>query len=184
MKNQPDTFLLQQVITGNAAAFATLVDRYKEMVFTLVFRVVRTREDAEELTQDVFMQVYKSLASFRGNSKFSTWLYRIAYNSAISYTRKSKYEFSPLNDDLIQNFTEDEIVDNLDQLDTETQASLVLESINRLPADERALVSLFYTENNTIEEITQITGLSLSNVKVKLFRIRKKLYAGLQNVSQ
>jgi len=75
---------------------------------------------------------------------------------------------------------DDEIFENLDTLDAELQSKLVNEAINNLPEDESAIVTLFYLKENTIDDISQITGLSVSNVKVKLFRIRKKLYDELQ----
>ena len=81
---------------------------------------------------------------------------------------------------MVSDTTEDEIFENLDSLDTEIQSKLVNEAINNLPADESAIVTLFYLKENTIDDISQITGLSVSNVKVKLFRIRKKLYDELQ----
>jgi RNA polymerase sigma-70 factor (ECF subfamily) len=127
------------------------------------------------------VKAYQSLRSFKGDSKFSTWLYRIVYNAAISHTRRKKQDFTQLDERVVGETTEDEIFENLDSLDTELQSKLVNEAINNLPADESAIVTLFYLKENTIDDISQITGLSVSNVKVKLFRIRKKLYDGLQS---
>ena len=151
------------------------------MAFTIAHKIVRNREDAEEIAQDAFVKAYQSLRSFKGDSKFSTWLYRIVYNAAISHTRRKKQDFTPLDERVVGETTEDEIFENLDSLDTELQSKLVNEAINSLPADESAIVTLFYLKENTIDDISQITGLSVSNVKVKLFRIRKKLYDELQS---
>ncbi len=180
MKEQDDIFHVQQVLAGNTAAFAVLVEKHRDMAFTIANKIVRSREDAEEIAQDAFVKAYQSLRSFKGESKFSTWLYRIVYNAAISHTRRKKQDFTQLDERVVSDTTEDEIFENLDSLDTELQSKLVNEAINNLPADESAIVTLFYLKENTIDDISQITGLSVSNVKVKLFRIRKKLYDELQ----
>jgi RNA polymerase sigma factor (sigma-70 family) len=180
MKEQDDIFHVQRVLAGNTAAFAVLVEKHSDMAFTIANKIVRSREDAEEIAQDAFVKAYQSLRSFKGDSKFSTWLYRIVYNAAISHTRRKKQDFTQLDERVVSDTTEDEIFENLDTLDTELQSKLVNEAINNLPADESAIVTLFYLKENTIDDISQITGLSVSNVKVKLFRIRKKLYDELQ----
>jgi len=180
MKEQDDIFHVQSVLAGNTAAFAFLVEKHSEMAFTIANKIVRRREDAEEIAQDSFIKAYQSLRSFKGDSKFSTWLYRIVYNAAISHTRRKKQDFTQLDERVVSDTTEDEIFENLDSLDTELQSKLVNEAINNLPADESAIVTLFYLKENTIDDISQITGLSVSNVKVKLFRIRKKLHDELQ----
>jgi len=176
MKEQDDIFHVQRVLAGNTAAFAVLVEKHSDMAFTIANKIVRSREDAEEIAQDAFVKAYQSLRSFKGDSKFSTWLYRIVYNAAISHTRRKKQDFTQLDERVVSDTTEDEIFENLDMLDAELQSKLVNEAINNLPADESAIVTLFYLKENTIDDISQITGLSVSNVKVKLFRIRKKLY--------
>jgi RNA polymerase sigma-70 factor (ECF subfamily) len=180
MKEQDDIFHVQRVLAGNTAAFAVLVEKHSDMAFTIANKIVRNREDAEEIAQDSFVKAFQSLRSFKGDSKFSTWLYRIVYNAAISHTRRKKQEFTQLDERVVSDTTEDEIFENLDTLDAELQSKLVNEAINNLPADESAIVTLFYLKENTIDDISQITGLSVSNVKVKLFRIRKKLYDELQ----
>ena len=180
MKEQDDIFHVQRVLAGNAAAYAFLVNRHKEMAFTIAHKIVRSREDAEEIAQDAFVKAYQSLRLFKGESKFSTWLYRIVYNAAISHTRKKKQDFTSIDERVMSDTTEDDIFENLDALDTELQARLVNEAINNLSPDDSAIVTLFYLKEHTIDDISQITGLSISNVKVKLFRLRKKLYEELQ----
>ena len=180
MKEQDDIFHVQRVLAGNTAAFAFLVEKHSDMAFTIANKIVRNREDAEEIAQDSFIKAYQSLRYFKGDSKFSTWLYRIVYNAAISHTRRKKQDFTQLDERVMSDTTEDEIFENLDSLDTELQSKLVNEAINSLPADESTIVTLFYLKENSIDDISQITGLSVSNVKVKLFRIRKKLHDQLQ----
>ena len=180
MKDQDDIYHVQSVLAGNTASFAILVERHKELAFNIALKIVRHREDAEEIAQDAFMKAYQSLRSFKGNSKFSTWLYRIVYNAAISHTRKRQHEFTQIDERVMSDTTEDEIIEDLDKVDSDSQAQMVNAAILRLPPDESALVTLFYMEENSIDDISHITGLSVSNVKVKLHRIRKKLYEDLQ----
>jgi RNA polymerase sigma factor (sigma-70 family) len=181
MKEQDDIFHVQRVLAGNTAAFSFLVEKHSDMAFTIANKIVRSREDAEEIAQDAFIKAFQSLRSFKGDSKFSTWLYRIVYNAAISHTRRKKQDFTQIDERVVSDTTEDDIFENLDTLDAEIQSKLVNEAINKLPADESAIVTLFYLKENTIDDICQITGLSESNVKVKLFRIRKKLHDELQS---
>ncbi|MBK7028118.1 MAG: sigma-70 family RNA polymerase sigma factor [Bacteroidales bacterium] len=182
MKEQDDIYHVQRVLAGNTAAFAVLVDKHKDLAFNIALKIVRHREDAEEIAQDAFMKAYQSLRSFKGDSKFSTWLYRIVYNAAISHTRKKQQEFTQIDDRVMSDTTEDDILEDLERVDGDLQTKLVNQAIDRLPPDESALVTLFYMEENSIDDISHITGLSVSNVKVKLHRIRKKLYEELQGM--
>jgi RNA polymerase sigma-70 factor (ECF subfamily) len=161
---------IEQTLGGNHAAFAALVDTHKDHVFTLIWRIVGQRERAEELTQDVFLKAFQHLHAFNRQAKLSTWLYRIAYNTAISETRRRKMPLQELQEDHrhIPDFGEA-------PTSREQQLQTLNAAINRLPPEEAALISLFYTENKPMEEISQITGLSLSNVKTKIHRTRNKL---------
>src|ERR1035437_5059789 len=107
MKFETDTFYLQQIMTGNVRAYAILVEKHKEMVFSIALKILHNREDAEEIAQDVFVKAYQSLANFKNEAKFSTWLYRIVYNTAISKVRKKKIELSPLDESTINNYSDD-----------------------------------------------------------------------------
>ncbi len=89
------------MLQGNSAAYANLVERHKDIVFSVIKKIIHDRLEAEELAQDVFISAYKSLSQFEGKSKFSTWLYRIAYNAAISKTRKPKI-FVSIDDPLLK----------------------------------------------------------------------------------
>ena len=93
MKYQNDNYYIDRVLSGDVSAYALLVSKHKNLVFSIVLKILNNREDAEEIAQDVFLKAYQSLKKFEQKSKFSTWLYRIAYNSAISRTRKKKFEF-------------------------------------------------------------------------------------------
>ena len=170
-----DAYYIDKIRDGETAHFAVLLERYSQPVFSLIVKIVGNREDAEELTQDVFLKVFRSLSSFQGNSLFSTWLYRIAYNVAVSAARKKKYEWVAIEESMIEDAPENTWDDALEQIDKEAQLYRLEMAVTKLSPDDRALVSLFYMQEKAIEEIVSITGLSLSNVKTKLHRVRKKL---------
>ena len=176
MELYTDTYYIKRVQSGDTECFACLIDKYSRPIHSLVFRIVGNREDTEELTQDIFMKVYRNLDSFKGESSFSTWIYRIAYNTAISETRKKKYELLPFDDAVIDNITENDVANAFGHVDKTEQIETLEKALGDLSPDERALILLFYMKDKSIDEISDITGLSVSNVKTKLHRIRKKLY--------
>jgi RNA polymerase sigma-70 factor (ECF subfamily) len=176
MKVRDDNDYIGRVLSGDVSAYASLVAKHKNLVFSIVLKIVNNREDAEEISQDVFLKAYQSLSTFERKSKFSTWLYRIAYNAAISKTRKKKVEMVAIEETVITNYSTDEVGRNMHELE-ENDRQLILENaLQRLPEEDNLLITLFYKNENSIEDISDITGLSVSNVKVRLHRIRKKLY--------
>jgi len=176
-----DAYYIEKIQAGETECFSILLDRYSRSVFSLIVKIAGNREDAEELTQDVFLKVFRSLSSFQGNSLFSTWLYRIAYNVAISATRKKKEEWLAIEESMIDNVSESETSGEIEQLEKEEQLSRLERAIEQLLPDERALVLLFYMQEKQVDEIVAITGLSTSNVKTKLHRIRKKMWLLMQS---
>ncbi len=176
MKVQDDNETIGRVLNGDVAAYASLVAKHKNLVFSIVVKIVNNREDAEEISQDVFLKAYQSLNTFERKSKFSTWLYRIAYNAAISKTRKKKVEMVALEETVITNYSTDEIGRNMNELEETSRQFILEKALQRLPEEDSLLITLYYKNENSIEDISDITGLSNSNVKVRLHRIRKKLY--------
>lgn len=182
MKFQDDSYYIDKVLGGDVSAYAMLVSKHKNLVFSIAYKILNNREDAEELSQDTFLKAYQSLRTFEKKSKFSTWLYRIAYNGAISKTRKKRPEMVGMEDHIINNYSVDEIATNVHQLDENEQGVLIGKALKKLPEEDNVLITLFYREENSIDDISYITGLSVSNVKVRLHRIRKKLYAEVQEL--
>lgn len=170
-----DEHIIKQIMEGDTKAFAVLVDRYKDLVFALVIRMLKHREEAEEVSQDTFIKVYKSLDSFKGDSKFSTWIYRVAYNTCLDRIKKNKKEYLNV---AIDDYTEYQIksIDNaLDALISDERKEAIKECLDLLPPDDSALLTLYYFEDLSLDEIAKIVNLTSNNVKVKLFRSRKKL---------
>jgi RNA polymerase sigma factor (sigma-70 family) len=176
MKYQDDNHYIDRVLSGDVAAYAMLVAKHKNLVFSIALKILNNREDAEEVAQDCFLKVFQALNKFEKKSKFSTWLYRIVYNASISKTRKKKLELVPMDNYIIYNYTEDELATGIDEIDPEEQKAMIEKAMERLSGEDNLLITLFYKSENSIEDISNITGLSMSNVKVRLHRIRKKLH--------
>lgn len=176
MELYSDAYYIERTLAGDSGCFACLLDRYSRPVHSLILKMVRNREDAEELAQDVFIKVFRNLPSFKADSSFSTWIYRIAYNTAISELRRKKQEFVAIDESQINNVSEEEVSELLGRTSATEQLDKLEVALSQLPPDERALIMLFYMKEKSVEELTVITGLSASNVKVKLHRIRKKLF--------
>jgi RNA polymerase sigma-70 factor (ECF subfamily) len=175
MKFPDDTYCITQVLQGNTNAYSYLVEKYKRMAYTLALKLVQVPEDAEEIAQDAFVKAFQALDTFKGESKFSTWLYKIIYNVSIARLRKKRLEVISIDDDQNSDFDICEPDDFLTKLTIEEQNAIVRSCIDQLPAGERALITLYYMNESTVREITHITGDTESNVKIKLFRIRNKL---------
>jgi RNA polymerase sigma-70 factor (ECF subfamily) len=179
MRPTDDTTIIQRILEGNTALYSVLIDRYKDMVFPIILRVVRNREEAEEAAQDTFLKAYHALRSFKHEARFSTWLFRIAYNTAISRARKKSVVTQALDDRMVENISTDDIRESAGKMDEQQQIELMNAVIRTLPEDEQLMISLFYQQQQKVEEIGHIMDLSESNVKVKLHRIRKKIYAAM-----
>jgi RNA polymerase sigma-70 factor (ECF subfamily) len=182
MMQQEDLFYIDKVLAGDHAAFEVLVNRHKDMIFTIVNRILRNREDAEEIAQDVFLKSYQSLSKFKRESKFSTWLYRIAYNTAISKTRKKQMEVSAIDDHIIESHTVEGIFENAEEFGYEDKKKYFDAALKKIPEEDSMLISMFYLKDQSIDDISEVTGLSASNVKVKLHRIRKKLFQTIEGM--
>ena len=172
-----DAYYIERVQAGDTGCFACLLDRYSRPVHSLILKMVHSKEDAEELAQDVFMKVFRNLSSFKGDCSFSTWIYRIAYNTAISELRRKRQEF-------VANVSEEEVSEMLGRTSTTEQLDKLEAALEQLPPDERALILLFYMKEKTVDELTVITGLGASNIKVKLHRIRKKLFVLIKGMEE
>ncbi|MBU2651355.1 MAG: RNA polymerase sigma factor [Bacteroidetes bacterium] len=177
-----DSYYVTQVLKGNVAAFAFLVDKHKDSIFNLAYRITGNREDAEEIAQDAFLKAFQKLDTFRKQAKFSTWLYRIAFNLAISKTRKKKTEITELNEKHFDQYILDDVRYEIMESDEEDVIKMLHHAMDELDTQELALTTLFYYEGKSIDDISEITGITPGNVKVRLHRTRKKLYAILHRI--
>lgn len=181
MVTRGESYYIQRVRQGEKEAFSLLVESYKDMVYTLCIRMLGNEMDAAEAAQDVFVKAYRSIGSFQEKSKFSTWLYRIAYNHCISVIRK-KVKVIDLVDELPVEQESEEELDGIGLLSSEERSRYLHQAIETLPETDAVVITLFYYEELSLEEIAGITGLSNNNVRIKLHRSRKKLQLELRNL--
>ena len=171
-----DIDIISRVIKGDQQAYAELVNRYQNYVFTLALRFTKNREDAEEVAQDIFVKAYRSLADFKGTAKFSTWLYTIVYTTSITFLRKKKLEVHSLDNEKVF-----ELADSQDsgfsanQVEQKSRVSMVNHAIAMLSHDDAQIITLFYKGEQTLEEIGLILGLDPNTAKVRLHRARQRL---------
>ena len=171
-----DNELISKVLSGDQQAYAGLVNRYQNYVFTLALRFTKNREDAEEVSQDIFIKAYRALADFRGASKFSTWLYTIVNTTCITFLRKKRLEVHSLDNEKVF-----EVADNQDSgmranlVEQKSRLAMVNKAIKLLSTDDAEVITLFYKGEQTLEEIAQILGIEANTVKVRLHRARTRL---------
>ena len=171
-----DTEIIKKILQGDQALFAQLVQRYQRYVFTLVSRFTSNREDAEEISQDIFVKAYRSLADFRGEAKFSTWLYTVVRTSCITFLRKKQLDTTSLDNErtLIQ-LENKESGFNANIVEQKSRHALLNAAIRLLSPDDSQILTLFYKGEQSLEEIGRIMGLEPNTVKVKLHRARNRL---------
>ncbi len=174
--------LIARILKGEQQHFAVLVDRYQSMAFTMAYRYTHNREDAEEIAQSAFVKAYRCLADYRGDAKFSTWLFTIVRSLSLSFLRKNKTETLSLSLDKVQHLA-DGIGGGFsaNQVEKKSRIEMVQKAINQLGSDDAQVLSLFYQGEQTLEEIGQIMGIDPNTVKVKLHRARGRLKKTLEN---
>jgi RNA polymerase sigma-70 factor (ECF subfamily) len=177
-------YYIDQVLQGKVNAFTYIIDLHKDKAFNLAFRICCNREDAEEIAQDSFLKAYRALGSFKRKSSFSTWLYRIVYNTAVSFVRVKKREILSLDD--FPADTRDFMGTGISEeaAETEYRKSLINFAFQKISEEDRSLITLHYYEDMSTEEISEVTGISRSNVKVKLFRARLKMLQIFENAEK
>jgi RNA polymerase sigma factor (sigma-70 family) len=176
-----DTEIIERTLAGDTRIFSELVKRYQNFVFTITLRYTPNREDAEEIAQDAFIKAYKSLGNFRGESKFSTWLFTITTTSCLSFLRKKKLDIHSLDNEKVM-----AVVENQDsgfsanQLETKSRQTMVNEAIQLLSSDDANILTLFYKGEQSLEEISIVMGIEANAVKVRLHRARARLKEKMQ----
>jgi len=178
-----DIELIEQTLGGNQAAYADLIKRHQRFVFTLAMRFAKSREDAEEIAQDCFIKAHRSLSSFQQQSKFSTWLYSIVYTTAMTFLRKKRVDTSSIDDENVYLQIENQqgsFENNL--AEKQSRSYYVNQAISQLLPDDATIITLFYTGEQSLEEIAEALGMEANTVKVKLFRARQRLKEKLEKL--
>ena len=173
MQNLTDNEIIESVLRGNTRDYGLLIDRYKHRAYSLLKRMLKNDFDADEVLQDSFVKAYFNLKSFRADSKFSTWFFRIVYNSALNKFSSKRYQ-----NDAQTNSIDDKInfIRILPEEGFHTDSKDLLKKLVMvLPPKHATVINLFYYERMTCEEIAKIMNLSANNIKVLLHRGRKQI---------
>jgi RNA polymerase sigma-70 factor (ECF subfamily) len=174
MCREEELKIIEKIKGGESSLYDRLVHEHSPKIMSVIRGVVGNNEDVEEIAQDVFVKAFFSLDKFRGDSSFATWLFRIAYNMAISRMRKKRYLFVDIEKINLPAFINDQNSQN-EAEERERRYIMLEKMLKNLEANERFLIMLFYNQDKSIKEISQITGMGESNVKVTLHRIKKRL---------
>ncbi len=180
-RNTEEAALVKRVQAGDEIAFRDLVERYQAKIFSIIYGILRNRNDAEDIAQQVFSKVYFSIGKFDFRSSLLTWIYKITVNECYDYLRKKRVRKLVYESD----FTEDDVrtMENTEQTSeqvrpvdvTLAQRDLVMKLLSKLSEDDRNLLMLKEVEGHSVEELAQMTGMNQNTIKVKLFRARQKL---------
>lgn len=164
---------IRKVLKGDTSAFGYFVDTYQDMAITIAYRVCGNKQDAEDIVQNAFVKAFHNLETFRSDSKFSTWFYRIVYNTAITDTRgvgrNTQFEDYKVAE---ADYYSD--MDTMTQIEENERNEMINQALEKMPKDESVLLTLYYLEDNPVKDIAIITNLTEANVKVKLHRARKR----------
>lgn len=177
MTNDPEHSRIERILAGEQHVYAELVDKYKSYAYTIAQKILQNRPDAEEATQDAFIKAFHHLAGFNRESKFSTWLYRIVFNTAISYKRKNKQQFQSLENTFVEYRQEAE-----GMLEKSDKKKFLNQALAKLNEADRTALSLFYLEEFSLEEIAVITGMQANTAKVRIHRARQRLADELKSI--
>ena len=175
MDKKTDEYYIREILKGDSGSFSQLVEKYNHLAFSLSMKLLNHREDAEEAAQDAFIKAYNSLSSFQNGSTFKTWFFRIVYNTSISRLRTRKNREVNIDEVKISD-SEILITENaVDQLNTLDRQKYLKMGLERLSHEEQALLEMYYYDDFSMDEISAIAGLTVTNVKVRIHRSRKKL---------
>lgn len=179
-KDQQDLDLIDRIIKGDESACKLLVDKHKNYAYTIAYRILGNREEAEEISQDAFIKSFKSLQGFNQDSRFTTWFYRIVHNLAVSQLRKRRTHFDPLD----QHYDLESDTIDINDISLKERKQYLEMAMKRLVPDDITMLTLFYLREFSLEEIAEITEIAANTIKVKLFRARKRLAIELQLILQ
>lgn len=172
--NVSDIQWLEKIKAGDMTAFELLVNRHKNFAFTIADRILQNEQDAEEVAHDAFVKLLTSADKFKGESKFTTWFYRIVMNMAISRTRKKRVRTEDI-DNQPAGIAEYSSFEEFGGLNTQDRNYYLSRAVGQLKDEERLLITLYYFDELEMDEIVEITKIDKGNLKVKIFRARKKL---------
>jgi len=175
---QEENTLIDRILAGDKQLYAQLVDHYKSYAFTIAYKVTESKPDAEEVAQDAFIKAYHYLKGFKRGARFSTWLYRIVFNTAISHKRKNKQVFQSIDNTFNQAGESD------DALEKSDKSIFIDKALNRLNEADRLSLQLFYLKEFSLEEVAEMMGQKINTTKVRIHRARQRMADELKSILQ
>ena len=160
-------------------AYKTLIDKHKVLAFNIALKITKNEQDSEEIVQDSFVKAFNGLSEFKKDSQFSTWFYKIVYNTAISAIRRKKIATVEINDSISGGFECNQIENVLENLNKSDRKMLIRDSLSKLNELDYTILSLYYYEELSLKQISKVIGKKRNYVKVLLQRARIKLYDSL-----
>ncbi len=174
---QEEYSLIDRIVAGEETLYATLVNKYKSYAYTIALKIVENRAEAEEVAQDGFIKAFHYLKKFNREAKFSTWLYRIVFNTAISYKRKNKQQFESIENSIV------EYSDRADQdLIKDDKRVFLSQAMQKLSDADRIAVEFFYIKEFSLEETAEMLGQNINTLKVRIHRARQRLADELKKI--
>ena len=169
---ETDNSIIERILSGDKSGYRDLANRHKDYAFTVAYKIAGTREDAEEIAQDAFIQAFQALPTFNQEAKFTTWFYRIVFNAALMFKRKNRIRAEDIE---LSQSAQYVTADTDKNLKITEQRQYIQKAFNHLSPDDVTIITLFYLKERSLEEIAQVVGISAETVKVKLCRARKRL---------
>ncbi len=174
---QEEYSLIDRIVAGEEVLYATLVDKYKSYAYTIALKIVENKPEAEEVAQDGFIKAFQHLKKFNREAKFSTWLYRIVFNTAISYKRKTKQPLQSIENSILE-YTERADHD----LEKDDKQVFIAQAMEKLSEADRLAVQLYYIKEYSLDEIAELSGQNINTLKVRLHRARQRLADELKRI--
>ncbi|GGE57460.1 RNA polymerase sigma factor [Priestia taiwanensis] len=172
-----DVQLIQQIIGGDTSVFRQLIKKYETRVYSVAFKVTNNQKDAEDVTQEVFLQLYRSLHSFRQDANLSTWIYRITMNKALDFKRKKDRQTINETNTLHDIKPISPVLTPEQELVKKTEQELLYEALNKLPPPYQEVLNLYYFENKSYQEIATTLNIAVKTVESRLYRAKNILKA-------
>jgi len=179
MIQDPDHALIDRVLSGDEKAYEVLIRKHQSYVYTIALRIIQNQGEAEEAAQDVFLKAYQGLKNFNRTAKFSTWIYRIAFNTAVSYKRKNPVSFEDIDRKSARLYASENNV-----LEANDKSKFVEMALGRMNEADRTALSLFYLQEMSLEEIAEVTGIAINTIKVRIHRARQRMGEELKMILQ
>lgn len=189
-RSTDEAALVRRVQTGDEFAFQEIVERYQSKVFSIIFGILRNRNDAEDIAQQVFAKIFFSVKNFDFRSSLLTWIYKITVNECYDYLRKKRvrklvYESDFSADDSLRVQNSEPATDHAPPVDRRlAQRDLIVKLLSKISEEDRSLILLKEVEGHSVEELSAMTGMNENTIKVKLFRARQKLVKAAQRLDK